>query len=307
MLVLGPTIGGFTAQANGWRWTVWTLMWFSGGVLVLLTFLMPETNKSNILYRRSRRLRVLTGNKTLRSEQDVIGGELSLRDTVQRLFARPFILAFTEPILLVMNIYIALLNAILFSSLDSFPLVFQGIYGFNLGQTGIAFFGLFVGSVLATPPMFYYLRYRLQPQTNSSGQILPEKRLPPAIVGAFFVPLSLLVFGWSARKGVHWVVPIVGSSFFGAAIVLITYTILNYLPDAYPFYAASVLAGNEFFRSTASAVFPLFATAMYKNLGIGPASSLLAGLSCLFIPVPIILYYHGDKIRGRSKRAQQEF
>ncbi|KAL8829742.1 MAG: hypothetical protein Q9191_001835 [Dirinaria sp. TL-2023a] len=305
--VLGPTIGGFAAQANGWRWTAWTLMWFSGGVLVLLIFLMPETNQSNILYRRSRRLRVLTGNKTLRSEQDVLGGQLSLLDTAQRLLARPFVMAFTEPILLVINLYIALLNAILFSSLDSFPMVFQGIYGFNLGQTGAAFFGLFVGSVLSAVPMFIYLRYRIEPQVNSSGQIKPEKRLPPAIVGAFLVPLSLLAFGWSARKSVHWIVPIVGSTFFGIAIVPITYTSLNYLPDAYPSHAASVLAGNELFRSSASAAFPLFATAMNKNLGIGPAASLLAGISSLFIPVPIILYYHGHKIRGRSKRAQQEF
>ena len=303
--VLGPLIGGFAAQANGWRWTIWTLMWFSGASLILFIFFMPETNQSNILYRRSRRLRVLTGNKTLRSEQDVLGGQISLVETLERLFARPFVLCFTEPILLVINIYIALLNAILFSSLDSFPLVFNGIYGFDLGETGLAFLGLFLGSVVGAPPMFYYLRYNLPP--NESGEIKPEKRLLPAIAGAFLVPISLLIFGWTARASVHWIVPIVGSSFFGVAIVTFSYGSLNYLPDAYPSYAASVLAGNEFMRSTASAVFPLFATAMYTNLGIGWASTLMASLSTLFIPVPIVLYYHGHIIRGWSKRAKQDF
>ena len=282
-------------------------MWLSGGTLVLLLFLMPETNPLNILYRRSRRLRVLTGNKSLRSEADVLGGELRLADNVERFVTRPFVLAFTEPILLVINIYIALLNAILFTSLDSFPLVFQDIYDFNLGQTGLAFFGLFVGSVLAAPPMFYYLRYRLEPQVNALGEVKPEKRLPPAIVGAFLVPISLLVFGWTARRSIHWIVPIMGSSLFGVAYVTLAYASLNYLPDTYPSYAATVLAGNELFRSTASAVFPLFATAMYNKLGIGPASSLLAGISCLFISVPFMLYYYGHIIRGRSKRAKQEF
>ncbi|KAL8706259.1 MAG: hypothetical protein Q9201_000696 [Fulgogasparrea decipioides] len=304
-IVLGPLIGGFAANANGWRWTIWTLMWLSAGSLVFFLLFMPETNPSNILYRRSRRLRVLTGNQTLRSEQDVLGGQLSLAETLQRLFGRPFVLCFTEPILLVINVYIALLNAVLFGSLDSFPLVFEGIYGFNLGQVGLAFLGLFVGSVLALPPMFYYLRYGVS--ANASGEVKPEKRLPPAIVGAFLVPISLFMFGWTAKASVHWIVPIVASGFFGVAIVVISYANLNYLPDAYPTCAASVLAGNECMRSTASAIFPLFTAAMYTNLGIGWASALLALLSCVFIPVPIVLFYYGHIIRGWSKRAKQDF
>lgn len=62
---------------------------------------------------------------------------------------------------------------------------------------------------------------------------------------------------------------------------------LNYIPDAYPEYAASVLAGNDLFRSAFGAGFPLFASQMYNKLGVGGASSLLGGLSVLFIPIPV--------------------
>ena len=305
--VLGPLIGGFVAQHNGWRWTIWTMMWLSGGTLLLLLFLMPETNAANILYRRARRLRVLTGNENLRSEADMVGGQISLLETAERVLVRPFVLAFTEPILLVLNTYIALINALLFSSLDSFPLIFQDIYGFNLGQTGLAFLGLFVGSLVVVPPMFLYLRYHLGPQFNDSSELIPERRLPPAMVGAFVVPISLLILGWSSRANVHWIVPIIGSSFFGVANVLLFYSILNYIPDAYPKNTACALAGNEFMRSTAGAVTPLFATAMFQNLGIGWAATLLALLSCLFIPVPFVLYYRGDVIRGKSSSAKKDF
>lgn len=282
-------------------------MWLSGGTLLLLLFLMPETNQANILYRRSRRLRVLTGNKTLKSERDVLGGQVSWLETFKRVLVRPFVLAFTEPILIVLNTYIALLNALLFSSLDSFPLVFQNIYGFNLGQNGLAYLGLFCGSVLAVPPMFLYLYYRLGKQFNENGDLRPEKRLPPAIVGAFIVPISLLVFGWTAKDKIHWFIPILGSGLFGVANVSLYYAILNYIPDAYPENSAYAFAGNECLRSIAGAVFPLFATAMFKNLGICWASTLLALLSCLFIPVPIVLYYKGHVIRGWSKCAKQDF
>ena len=43
---------------------------------------------------------------------------------------------------------------------------------------------------------------------------------------------------------------------------------------------------------------------MYNKLGVGWASTLLALLSCAFIPIPILLYYYGDRIRRASKRAQ---
>lgn len=81
---------------------------------------------------------------------------------------------------------------------------------------------------------------------------------------------------------------------------------LNYLSDAYPEYAASVLAGNDLFRSSFGAGFPLFARQMYTKLGIGGASSLLGGLSVLFIPIPFVLYRYGRQIRMRSPRARHD-
>jgi MFS transporter, DHA1 family, multidrug resistance protein len=80
--------------------------------------------------------------------------------------------------------------------------------------------------------------------------------------------------------------------------------VLNYLADAYPRYAASVLAGNDLIRCAFGASFPLFGAGMYHKLGVGWASTLLALLSCVFIPVPILLYFYGERIRLASKYAQ---
>lgn len=83
--------------------------------------------------------------------------------------------------------------------------------------------------------------------------------------------------------------PIIGSAWFSIGAFLLFNSILNYLPDAYPSYAASVLAGNDFMRSCFGAGFPLFATAMYSDLGIDWASSTLAFISIAFIPIPFVL------------------
>ena len=85
--------------------------------------------------------------------------------------------------------------------------------------------------------------------------------------------------------------PIFGSDFFSVRTFLLYKSVLNYLPDAYPEYAASLLAGNGFLRSSFGAGFPLFATAMYENLGVGWASPTLEFLSIAFIPIPFIILY----------------
>ena len=41
---VGPVIGGFAAQAKGWTWTMWILLWLSGASFVFLAFFMPETS-----------------------------------------------------------------------------------------------------------------------------------------------------------------------------------------------------------------------------------------------------------------------
>ena len=188
---------------------------------------------------------------------------------------------------------------------ESFPLVFIDIYHFTPGTNGLAFAGILVGALVAIPPFFWYYHRYLEPQFNANGDLKPELRLRPAFVGAFCVPICLFWFGWSAGN-THWIMPIIGSSFFSIGAFCMFMAVLSYLGDAYPKYVASVYAGNDLVRSASGAAFPLFAHAMYKRLGIDWASSLLGFLSILFIPVPFVLYVYGERIRRRSKMARHD-
>jgi DHA1 family multidrug resistance protein-like MFS transporter len=89
----------------------------------------------------------------------------------------------------------------------------------------------------------------LEPQFDEAGNIEPEKRLLPCFVGAFCIPICLFIFGFTSKPDIHWMVPIFGSAFFSIGAFLLFNSILNYLGDAYPDYAASVFAGNDFMRS----------------------------------------------------------
>jgi DHA1 family multidrug resistance protein-like MFS transporter len=43
---------------------------------------------------------------------------------------------------------------------------------------------------------------------DANPDLLPETRLELAIVAAFFIPISLFIFGWTSRADVHWSVPL---------------------------------------------------------------------------------------------------
>jgi MFS transporter, DHA1 family, multidrug resistance protein len=336
--------GGFAADGKGWRWTIWVLMWIAGLTLLMLLVFLPETSSKNILYRRAQRLRKLTGNDKFRTEAEIAFQHVTFGKIAQMTIVRPWILTFTEPLIFLLHLWVALIFGVLFVWFESFPLVFVGIYGFNLGQTGLAFMGLLIGGLASVPPFVWYCRSVLEKQFNEKGQIIkPELRLPPAMIAAVCLPVSLFWFGFSARADVHWIVCISGTAFYAIGTLLVVVSIatrwcicrliayqnsvLNYLPDAYPNEMASVMAGNAFIRFTSGAAFPLFAPAMYATLGIEWATALLAFLTLLFVPIPFLFYFvsawpsyefprtsaevtdvhqYGETLRKRSSRARKD-
>ncbi|KAG6355090.1 hypothetical protein INS49_004171 [Diaporthe citri] len=303
---LGPLVGGFAVQAKGWNWAIWELMWLSGFCLAVLVFLLPETSTANILYRRARRLRKLTGNHRLVSEAELAGKDMTGRDILSMTLVRPFSLLFTEPIVFALDLYIALIYGLLYIWFESFPIVFEGIYGFSPGTLGLAYLGILVGTFAVLPPFVWYQHKYIEPRFNENGELIPEWRLTPAFVGASAIPICLFWFGWTSRADIHWVVPIIGTSLFSVGAFLLFNAVLNYLSDAYPEYAASVLAGNDFLRSCLGAGFPLFASAMYKKLGVDWASSTLGFISIVFIPIPFVLFKYGHWVRLKSKYARHD-
>ncbi|KAE8382871.1 major facilitator superfamily domain-containing protein [Aspergillus bertholletiae] len=305
--VLGPLVGGFAASAMGWTWTIWQLLWVSGFTLVILFFFLPETFAPNILWRRARRVRKITGNSNYKCEAEIELSHVRPKDVIFEALIRPFQLCFLEPIVLFLNLYISLIYGILYIWFEAYPIVFSEIHGFNAGETGLAFLGIIVGAVLTIAGYFVWkAKYQAQ-FFDEKWNIAPEHQLPPTCVGAFAIPISLFWFGWTGNfESVHWIVPIIASVFFSAGGCLIFNGIFSYLAHAYPKYAASALAGNDFMRSSFGAGFPLFATAMFHNLGVGWACTLLGCLTVLFVPYPFLLLKYGKRLRMSSKYARHD-
>lgn len=150
--VFGPVIGGFAAEANGWAWPTLELLWISGFAFIVLSISLPETLGATVLQRRAERLRKLTGNMLLKTQDELDHKQGStVMSEVSHNFIRAFQLC-AEPAIAFANLYIALVYAIFYLWFEAFPLVFSEIYGFSLGLGGLPFLGFIVTGIITVSP-----------------------------------------------------------------------------------------------------------------------------------------------------------
>ncbi|TKW51416.1 putative transporter [Colletotrichum tanaceti] len=167
-----------------------------------------------------------------------------------------------------MALYVAIVYGILHLLITTFSFVYKDQYGFDEGTVDLTFL----------------------PAARSS-------RCPCAVV----LPVGLFTYGWSAEKGVRFIAPMLGVVVFSIGLMGVMVTcIQNYLLDSYPLYAASVTAALAVLRSLSGALLPLGGLEMYNALGLGWGNSLLAFISVGLIPIPLVFYMFGARIRSRT-------
>jgi hypothetical protein len=191
------------------------------GVLFIALILVPETYHPVLLARKAVQIRKHTNNEEYHTASELVHANKSIAKTLLHSLYRPFQLLVLDPMCLCLCLYSALILGVIYLFFGTFPLVFAHNHDFVLWQTGLTFIGLMVGMVLSafTNPLWdkNYIRLIAKAQANGHvGKPDPELRLPPAILGAVFLPISLFWFGWTTYSSVHWIVPIIGSVFFGA-------------------------------------------------------------------------------------------
>ncbi|EFQ95293.1 hypothetical protein CFE70_005984 [Pyrenophora teres f. teres 0-1] len=296
--LLAPFIGGFITQSSlGWRWTEYISSFMGFLAFALLFFFMEETYAPVVLINKASELRRRTKNWGIHAKQEEI--EVDFKELIIRNVSRPMRILFTEPIVLLITIYMSFIYGLLYLFLTAYALVFQQVYGWSAGIGGLAYFGMVAGEIIA----FVIIvldnpRYVRKLEANNNIPV-PEWRLPISMVGA-----GLFWFGWTGYTGqVHWIVPVLSGLFTGFGIFSIFLSLLNYIVDAYLMFAASAIAANTFMRSIFGGVFPLFATFMFQGMGIEWASTLLGCVAAVLVPMPIAFYLFGKKIRAKSKFA----
>ncbi|KAF2162399.1 hypothetical protein M409DRAFT_69032 [Zasmidium cellare ATCC 36951] len=324
---LAPTPSGYLSQYS-WRWPFWFGLIFAGACAVPIVFL-PETFGPAILAKRARKLRRQDPNAN-------VYGALELKKVSPRLFVttvlgRPLRMIITEPIVSASCLYLSLIYAVFFMLVQVYPIIFEPIYNFNQGETGLAFLAFAVGSLLALPFCFWWdhilftAKAKARPWSNKAeyqrlplgiGFVLispPEARLPLCMVGSIAVPIGLFWFAWTNGPSVHWIVSIIAGAPFGFGLVwdgnslgrVRVCGLANFLVDSYRIYSASAMGATSISRSIFGVVMPFAARPMYEALGVAWACSLLGFASLLMCLIPYAFIWYGERLRASSPMCQE--
>ncbi|KAJ5551512.1 hypothetical protein N7535_000542 [Penicillium sp. DV-2018c] len=295
--VVGPVAGGFLAEAEGWRWVFWVIAITTGVMIILTIIWYRESYGPVVLERKAARLRKETGNPDLRSIH--YRGKLSLNLFASAL-ARPLKLLFCSPIVFLMALFAATTYGYLYLMFTTITAIFTTQYGFSPGTAGLSFLGFGIGSLMGLL-ITGGVSNRIAQDHTKRGCFRPESRLLPMMVGCWFMPAGLFWYGWSAEKGAHWIVPILGTWFFAIGLMAVFMSTSTYLVDSYLRYAASVTAANTALRSLLGALLPLAGPSMYDSLGLGWGNSLLAFISLAMCGVPFLFWKYGEMIRTHPR------
>ncbi|EME85607.1 uncharacterized protein MYCFIDRAFT_41178 [Pseudocercospora fijiensis CIRAD86] len=316
----GSPIGFFlmslVAEHHDWRTVFWALLGICAFCwLQLLVVLVPfhnETRHSVLIRRRARR------------ENKVIAADAQAR-SLNQLFTvtiwRAFRFLSTETIVIFGALYNGFLYGLSFMFNSAFGLVFgkEG-YGFNTLGVGCCFLGLVVGislgPVVGVWQEQYYQRRvhgdnKLSEDSEATALLndgtskpkhIPEARVQLGKVAAILLPVSLFWFAWTSppEYNIHYMVPVLATVLFGFSFFTLIFMVAIYSEESYMVYSASALAGIGLARNIAGAVFPLFGSRMFSELGYNWAGTIVACIACLLAPIPFVLERYGPQLRARS-------
>lgn len=104
--MLAPFIGGFIVTSYlGWRWTSWVPGFMGFSALFLNVFFLQESYPPKVLVGKAQELRRRTKNWGIHAKQEEV--EVDFRELVTKNFSRPIRLLISEPIVLLVSLYMS--------------------------------------------------------------------------------------------------------------------------------------------------------------------------------------------------------
>lgn len=295
---LGPLVNGFVSvSTDSMKLIYWINMAFCG-TMWLLVAMIPETYAPVILRKRAKKLREQTGNPKIMTEQEAQG--ISISEMMKACLIRPLYFACTEVVLDMMCGYVCLIYSLLYAFFFAFPVIFAELYDYGDNYIGLMMIPILIGACFAL--IFTFWCESMYTKLLKRRKPTPEDRLLGAMIGAPWAAIALWILGATSYKHIIWVGPASSGIAFGFGMVLIYYSLNNYIIDCYVQYASSALATKVFLRSAGGAAFPLFTTQMYHNLGLQWASWLLAFICTGMIAIPYGFYYYGHSWRHKLSK-----
>ncbi|KAI4268835.1 MAG: hypothetical protein LQ337_007618 [Flavoplaca oasis] len=300
-VTLGPVLGAVVHELS-WRWVFYIQLIIYGAMFPIVPLTIKETRGPIILSHLAK-----TDPSLAKAANEL--PHPKLLSLIYDAITRPAHLLFTEPVVFFLTLWAAFCFGLVFIMTQSIPQVYHTNYAFSDSASGLVQVSLFIGEAVGfaacLPQNAYYLRSARRNKSDP-GVPIPEARLPLSIPASFIgLAGGLFWYAWSSFPHVHWIVPTIGLAFVGFAIMVIITAVDLYIADAYMKYAGSAIAAVALGENLFAAWLPLAAKSMYTRLGFQWTSSLLGFVAVGLTAAPMVLWWKGKVVRGKSGFIQE--
>lgn len=308
--VLGPVFGGYIGASTkkSWRWTERTDVGAAALVLALILLTQRETFVPTFLQWKARQLRTITGDGRFMTEASL--KPPSVWSRLKRMVCRPFQVTATEPILILLTLWLTLVWVIMFTFLSGYKYIFgrKGhIHDTSEGTTGLCFAAIAAGLLLssATVPLIVLKLRRDQHKSRHQGHdgLHPESRLWYGLVSAPAVPVALFWMAWTDNRSISILSPLAASFLLGYGLLGVFTSSYEYIIHAYGNFSGPALSFNTFTRYVIAGIMVEVAPSMWRNPGVQWTLTILGCISAVLVPVPYVFFWYGPRIRARSQYA----
>ncbi|KAF2795314.1 major facilitator superfamily transporter, partial [Melanomma pulvis-pyrius CBS 109.77] len=297
---IGPILGGLMVQEVNWRWLFYVLSIFDTFILILFIFFLPETHAQTILSRKAAALRKETG-EAYYTPENLVSPRITERLKVG--LVRPFRLLFTQPVIQVVALILAIQFGLLYIVHSTFATLWTTRYKQTPAMSGLHYIAIVIGCTIGSVVGGWATdRVWARLKKKHEGWTRPENRVPLIVPGAIMMPIGLLWYGWAAEQKLHWIVPDVGIAIFGCGYIVGGTAAQAYIVEAFLDHTASAGAATQLLRNVFAFAFPIWGPTLYSRLGYGWGDTVMAVIGiCFGIPGPFILWKYGEKLRAKGK------
>lgn len=115
--------------------------------------------------------------------------------------------------------YVAVTYGYLYLLFTTITDVYENVYHFSTGLAGLSYIGIGVGMLIGLAGFGVTSDRRIKNLSAKGKETPPEIRLEVLFPAAICVPIGLFWYGWSVEKQIHWIMPIIGTAWFGLGLI----------------------------------------------------------------------------------------
>ncbi|KAI1174102.1 major facilitator superfamily transporter [Nemania sp. FL0916] len=294
---IAPIIGGALTERFGWQSTQYFLAIFGGVLWLLILFFLPETVKA----------------KHPSSNEQTPKPKLTLGEFLKRCVRPLKTLGLLRHPPIFVAIYsgalaFAVTYVVYISIQSDFPIA---PYHFTDVEVGLVYLAPTIGYAISSILGGRWHDSIMAREAKKAGRYgpdgklkyLPEDRLKENVwIATILYPGTVLWFGWTLQKGIHWAVPAVASLVYGIFSMLLYGAVTTVLTEFTPNRSSSGIALNNFTRQILATIATVVTQPLIEAIGTGYLT-VLVGLFALVTTLAALLAL---RIRGPQWRVQME-